>query len=95
MSDQKYAVVYSTHRGTNYLTGFETFCFGSRMLGYFSLSPSCALPLSYNRACQFRDMLHRDMPARLYHVDPKSNLPAGLQVIPYPGKPEQEVTGDV
>jgi hypothetical protein len=100
MSDQKYAIVYSASAGSkfpavdHYLSGFESFCYGSRILGRFSNNPSCALPLSYNRACQYRDFLHKECPVPYTRLDKFGNRVNVLHVIPYPVKPDKEVTGD-
>lgn len=100
MADQMYAVVYSFPGGSKcpggdlYLSGFESFCYGSRILPRFSMNPSCALPLSYNRACQFRDYIHKECPVPYVHQDKQGNRTNALHVIPYPGKPDPEVTGD-
>lgn len=64
-SDVVGCLVYRTHRGNEYLCGFETFDCGNRFLPYFSLSASSAFPLSRPQADFILARLDYDIRVRL------------------------------
>lgn len=43
-------LIYPSCRGIQYLAGFESFDFASALVPYFSLTPSCAFPLTDKQA---------------------------------------------
>lgn len=58
-------LIYHSLRGTEYLAGFETCCFGTRALGYYDKRRSCALPLLREQAEQLLALFDYDERKRL------------------------------
>lgn len=73
-----YAICFESARGTMYLNCVETCLYGDRVIGYFDLRRSCAMPL---------ERYHAD---KLLVKLQETSLSKSLQVIPYPA-PSEEV----
>ena len=79
MIESKWTIVYHTVRGTQYLCGLEFFSYGDRILPFFSLLRSQAIPLSYDQAISLQKRLQRNV------------FKIKFVIIKYP-IPDQEVT---
>lgn len=63
MMPDQYTVSFKTKQGVRYLCSIETHCYGERILGFFDVARSCAMPLTYDQAVQIRNMLRDTAPA--------------------------------
>lgn len=68
MSEPIYTLAHESAQGTRYLSTIASFCSGERFLGYFDLSRSCAMPLTYDQANQLQKHLKSTMPAHNIRV---------------------------
>lgn len=89
MNDPMFTIAYPSKRGTCYLCCIETHCYGDRILGYFDLARSTAMPMSQEQAKTVLAMLRESLP-------PKDlNLPhVSLQIVPVPWDQPEEGSGN-
>lgn len=86
----KYTISYSSARGPLYLNCIETHCCGDRVVPYFDMLPSSAIPLDRDQADKLLQMIRDEFPKYRPPENPSPDAPppqplsARLQVIPYP-----------
>lgn len=68
-NELRYTVVHHGLRGKSYLCCVETHCYGERILGYFDMARSTAMPLTHDQATMICNLLRSDMPAHDLKVD--------------------------
>lgn len=90
MNEPQYTIAYESLQGITYLCGLETHCYGDRILGYFGLYRSCAMPLTQEQANVLLPLLKKELPPH----DAAKPL-VHLQIVPVPwARPESEVPGN-